>query len=113
MQDWNAYRGALLERVGDLAKVCPDVVRGLTTIDNAAAKTGHLYPKVRELIACSAAVMTRCDGCIAVYTKEAVEHGASTEAISKALGAAVALNAGTAKTYSARVLEARAQLQAA
>lgn len=110
MQDWNQYRESLLARVGDFAKQSPDVVRGLTTIDNAAAKTGYLEPKIHELIALAVAVTTRCDGCITVHTKKAVEHGATLAEISEALGVAVALNAGAALTYSARVLDAHAQL---
>ncbi|MGA7782812.1 MAG: carboxymuconolactone decarboxylase family protein [Paraburkholderia sp.] len=110
MQNWNAYRDTLLERVGDYAKQSPDVVRGLMTIDNAAAKTGHLTPKIHELIALAVAVTTRCDGCISVHTKNAVEHGATLGEISEALGVAIALNAGAALTYSARVIEAHAQL---
>jgi len=112
MQDWNAYRDSLLERVGDYAKQSPDVMRGLMTIDNAAAKTGHLDPKIHELIALAVAVTTRCDGCISVHTKKAVEHGASLEEITEALGVAIALNAGAALTYSARVVEAYQQLPA-
>ena len=110
MHDWNNYRNALLERVGDYAKQSPDVVRGLMTIDGAAAKTGRLAPKMHELIALAVAVTTRCDGCIAVHTQKAVEHGATLEEISETLGVAIALNAGAALTYSARVLEAHAQL---
>jgi len=110
MQDWNAYRDSLLERVGDYAKQSPDVMRGLITMDNAAAKTGHLEPKIHELIALAVAVTTRCDGCICVHTKEAVEHGATLEEVSEALGVAIALNAGAALTYSARVIEAFQQL---
>lgn len=112
MQDWNAYRASLLERVGDYAKQSPDVMRGLLTIDNAASKTGHLDPKLHELIALAVAVTTRCDGCISVHTKKAVEHGASIEEITEALGVAIALNAGAALTYSARVVEAYQQLPA-
>ncbi|WP_369992176.1 carboxymuconolactone decarboxylase family protein [Pseudomonas xanthosomatis] len=112
MQDWNTYRDSLLERVGDYAKQSPDVMRGLMTIDNAAAKTGHLDPKIHELIALAVAVTTRCDGCISVHTKKAVEHGASLEEITEALGVAIALNAGAALTYSARVVEAYQQLPA-
>lgn len=112
MQDWNAYRESLLERVGDYAKQSPDVMRGLTTIDNAAVKTGRLEPKVHELIALAVAITTRCDGCISVHTKKAVEHGASLEEITEALGVAIALNAGAALTYSARVVEAYQQLPA-
>ncbi|RQZ14175.1 carboxymuconolactone decarboxylase family protein [Burkholderia sp. Bp9017] len=110
MQDWNDYRTALLARVGDFAKQTPDVLRGLVTIENAAVKSGKLEPKIHELIALAVAVTTRCDGCISVHTKKAVEHGATLEEISEALGVAIALNAGAALTYSARVLDAHAQL---
>ncbi len=113
MQDWNTYRDALLARVGEFAARSPDVIRGLTAIDNAAARAGHLAPKIHELIALAVAVTTRCDGCISVHTKKAVEHGATLDEISEALGVAIALNAGAALTYSARVLEAHAQLPGA
>jgi AhpD family alkylhydroperoxidase len=78
----------------------------------ARRKTGRLEPKVHELIALAVAVTTRCDGCIAVHTKAAVEKGASREEIAEALGVAIALNAGAALTYSARVLDAHAALSA-
>lgn len=110
MKDWNDYRSSLLERVGEYGKLSPDVMRGLMTIDGAAVKTGHLEPKMHELIALAVAVTTRCDGCITVHTQKAVEHGATLEQISEALGVAIALNAGAALTYSARVLEAHSQL---
>jgi AhpD family alkylhydroperoxidase len=110
MQDWNAYRDSLLERVGDYAKQSPDVMRGLMTIENSAGKTGHLEPKMHELIALAVAVTTRCDGCISIHTKKAAEAGATVGEISEALGVAIALNAGAALTYSARVLETYQQL---
>jgi len=110
MQDWNGYRDSLMERVGDYAKQSPDVMRGLMMIDNSAVKTGRLEPKIHELIALAVAVTTRCDGCISVHTKKAVEHGATLEEITEALGVAIALNAGAALTYSARVVEAYQQL---
>jgi AhpD family alkylhydroperoxidase len=52
------------------------------------------------------AVTTRCDGCITVHTGEALKHGATREEIAEALGVAVAMNAGAAMVYSARVLDA-------
>ena len=110
MKDWNAYRTDLLERIGDVARQSPDIVRGLNTIDGAATKTAHLEPKIHELIALAVAVTTRCDGCITVHTKKAVEYGATKEEITEALGVAIALNAGAALVYSARVLDAHAQL---
>lgn len=110
MQDWNGYRTSLLERVGDFAKQSPDVMHGMAALDNAAAKTGHLEPRIHELISLAVAVTTRCDGCIAVHTKKAAEAGASLEEVSEALGVAIAMNAGAALTYSARVVETYQQL---
>lgn len=110
MQDWNAYRASLMELVDDYAQENPDVMQGLMTINNAAAKTGHLEPKMHGLIALAVAATTRCDGCISVHVKKAVEHGATREEIAEALGVAIALNAGAALVYSARVLEAVGQL---
>jgi AhpD family alkylhydroperoxidase len=110
MMEWNGYRDELLGRVGELGELSPGTVKGLVTLDHAGDKGNHLGPKVRELIALAVAVTTRCDGCIAVHSKAAVEHGATREEIAEALGVAVALNAGAAVTYSARVLDAIASL---
>ncbi len=110
MLNWNRYRTDLLGRVEELGGLSPDTVRGLMTLDGAGAKTDRLDPKTRELIALAVAVTTRCDGCIAVHSKAAVENGATREEIAEALGVAVALNAGAAVTYSARVLDAVANL---
>ncbi|BCZ84772.1 alkyl hydroperoxide reductase AhpD [Paraburkholderia terrae] len=113
MQDWNSYRESLMQRVGDFAEQSPGTVRGLVTMDNAPAKTGLLEPRIHELIALAVAITTRCDGCIAVHTKKAVEAGASLGEISEALSVAIALNAGAALTYSARVIETYQQLPGA
>ena len=31
LQDWNGYRDALIGRVGDFARLSPDVLRGLNS----------------------------------------------------------------------------------
>lgn len=102
MQDWNAYRDALIGRVGDFAKLSPEVLRGLNMIEGSGNKTGKLEPKMHEIIALAVAVTTRCDGCIAVHAKKAIELGATKEEIAQALDVAITLNAGAALTYSAR-----------
>ena len=52
------------------------------------------------------AVTVRCDGCIAVHTAAAIKQGATKEEIAEALGVAMAVNAGAALVYSARVMDA-------
>lgn len=106
MMDWNEYRKQLGAAVTDMAKISPDTVRGYSQISGAAGKGGHLDAKTRELIALAVAVTTRCDGCITVHVDAAVKAGATREEIMDALSVAVALNAGAALVFSARVLDA-------
>ncbi|MBV8124235.1 MAG: carboxymuconolactone decarboxylase family protein [Burkholderiaceae bacterium] len=106
MLNWNEYRKELVPRIGELGKLSPDTLQGYQALSGAGKKTGHLDAKTRELIAIAVAVTTRCDGCIAVHTAEAVKAGATREEVAEALGVAVALNAGAAMVYSARALDA-------
>lgn len=106
MLDWNEYQPQLLKRIADLGKLSPETVRGHTALSNAGAKTGKLDGKTRELIALGVAVTRQCDGCIIVHTDAAVKHGATREEIAEALGVAIAVNAGAALVYAARVMDA-------
>lgn len=106
MLDWNEYRKELGPRIGEIGKLSPDTLKGYLALSGAGAKTNHLDAKTRELIALAVAVTTRCDGCITVHVDAALKQGASREEIAEALGVAVALNAGAALVYSARVMDA-------
>ena len=106
MLDWLGYRKELIGRIGEIGKLSPDTLKGYQTLSGAGEKTAHLDAKTRELISLAVAVTTRCDGCITVHTGEALKHGATREEIAEALGVAVAMNAGAAMVYSARVLDA-------
>jgi len=109
MLDWNGYRQQLAVRIGEIAKLSPDTIKGYQTLSAAGQKTDHLGAKTRELISLAVAVAIRCDGCITVHTKAAIDHCASREEIAEALGVATAINAGAGLVYSARVLDAYAQ----
>lgn len=113
MQDWNSYGGQLAQRIGEFSKLNPDTMAGVAKLGAAVAKPGHLDVKTHELIALAVAVTTRCDGCIASHTQKAINAGASREEIAEALGVAIALNAGAALVYSARVLDAHHALTSA
>jgi AhpD family alkylhydroperoxidase len=106
MLDWLQYRKELVGRIGELGALSPDTLTGYQTLSRAGQKTARLDAKTRELIALAVAVTTHCDGCITVHVAEALKHGATEEEIAEALGVAVALNAGAAMVYSARVIDA-------
>lgn len=108
MLDWNNYRKGLVSRIGEIAVTSPDTLKGYQTLTAASKKGGRLDAKTVELISLAVAVTTRCDGCIAVHTAEAVKQGATKEEITDALSVAIALNAGAAMVYSARVMDAHA-----
>ena len=108
--EWNNYRQQLTVRIGEIAKLSPDTMRGYQALSAAGQKSNLLGPKTRELIAVAVAVTVRCDGCIAVHAEAAARHGASREEIVEALGAATAVNAGAALVYSTRVLDAFEQM---
>jgi AhpD family alkylhydroperoxidase len=113
MLDWNAYPAELTTRVNEMSQLAPNAVAGFIALDEGASKTTHLDAKTRELIAIAIAVTTRCDGCIGVHTDRAINAGATREEVAEALGVAIALNAGAAVAYSARVLDAYAAIDGA
>ena len=106
MLDWNAYRQQLTLKVGEIARLSPDTVKGYVTLGGAGQKTGRFDAKTRELIALAVAISLRCDGCITVHTEAARKAGATKEEIAEALGVAVSVNAGAALVYSTRTLDA-------
>jgi AhpD family alkylhydroperoxidase len=106
MLDWERYRQDVLARIGDLGKLTPQTVRGYRELSDAGNKTAHLDPKTRELIAIAVGVTRQCDGCITTHVHAAKKQGATKEEIAEALGVAIAVNAGAALVFSARVMDA-------
>jgi AhpD family alkylhydroperoxidase len=106
MIDWVDDRKKLLSRIGDFGELSPGTISGYQSLIRAGHKAGHLDARTRELIALAVAVTAQCDGCITVHVAEALKYGASKEEIAEALGVAVAINAGAALVYSARVMDA-------
>ena len=105
MLAWRAYRKEIKSRVGDLAAAAPGAMSSYVALATSGDKAKHLDPKTRELISIAVAVTTRCDGCIASHVEAAIQHGATKEELSEALGVAIAMNAGAALVYSARAMD--------
>lgn len=111
MFDWKGMLLQVKKRIDDVAELSPGTRNGYAMLHAAGAQTNHLDAKTRELIALAVAVTTRCDGCIANHTEKAIKLGLSREQIAEALGVAVAMNAGAALAYSARVMDAYAAFE--
>ena len=97
MLDWKNYRLKLKNRIGAFGKLQPKTLQGYQALSQAG-EDSPLDLKTRELIALAVAVTTHCDGCITVHVEAAIKAGCTREEI--------AMNAGAAMVYSARVLDA-------
>ena len=104
--NWSDLLPTVKKAFGALGKSNPKMVKAYMALGEAAEENNVLDAKTRELISIAVAITTRCDGCIAVHSQQAVKHGATREEIAEALGVAVAMNAGAALVYSARALDA-------
>jgi AhpD family alkylhydroperoxidase len=109
MLDWNEYQKQLSTTIAEIARTSPDIARGYRMLSDAAAKTGKIDAKTRELISLAVAVTLRCDGCITFHTDAAAKQGATKEEVIEALGIAISVNAGAALIYSARTVDAFAE----
>lgn len=109
MANWNDIIEASMESLGNLGKDSPEIMQALGTLDAASKSKKALDDKTRELIALAVAATTRCDTCISIHAKAAVQAGASRDELLEALAVAVAMNAGAAAVYSSRILEAFGQ----
>ena len=89
VMDWNEYQKQIGSRIGDLAKLSPDTVKGYQTLGAANSKTSKLGEKTRQLISLAVAVTTRCDGCIVFHTEAALKAGATKEFLASSRQAVV------------------------
>ena len=105
-QEWTNKLNTLIHGAGNFAKINPPVSQAFHQLEAATRQKRLLDDKTHELISLAVAVTTRCDGCIAVHAKKAIDLGVTREEIAEALSVAISLNAGAALTYTARVLEA-------
>jgi len=91
----------------------PETMRGFADLHRAALTgEGALDQTTRELIALAIGVASRCDGCIAFHTHDALRAGASEAEISDALGVAVLMGGEPSAIYATHVVEAMDQFLA-
>ena len=106
MQSWNDHIKSLSPALKELRMGQGDVMKGFSSLAQAALKPQALDTKTKELIALAISVAVRCDDCIGFHTKSALEQGASRDEVLETLGTAIYLGAGPAVMYAAHAIEA-------
>ena len=89
-----------------LSHDAPDTMKGFAALHRAATDQSALDVKTKELISLSISVATRCDGCIAYHTHDALKAGATREEVIDALGVAILMGGGPATIYATHALKA-------
>ncbi len=92
--------------IAELGAVVPNVMKGFSSLAQAASGAGALDKKTKELIALSIGVAGHCKGCIGFHTKTLVDLGTTREEISEALGVAVYMGGGPSLMYASEVIQA-------
>jgi AhpD family alkylhydroperoxidase len=90
----------------------PKVMASFGALHESASTDAALDAKTKELIALAIPVASRCDGCIAFHTHDALHAGATRQEIAEAVGVAVLMGGGPSVMYAAHVVDAVDQFQA-
>jgi AhpD family alkylhydroperoxidase len=110
-----------MEGVGRLSEEIPESINGILAFMEAAEADGALSAKTKELIAIGTIVYHRCEDCMAVHVRKALEAGATRQEILEAgavgmvfgggpsLGAMASLLIPALDQHEAELAQARAQ----
>jgi pyruvate dehydrogenase E2 component (dihydrolipoamide acetyltransferase) len=88
--------GVGMATLGDDA---PELSAAFIQMDQAAYIEGELERKYKELIGLAIALYARCEYCMALHVKQALNEGASREEILEACAVAVAFGGSPSMAY--------------
>lgn len=104
--DWKTFTNELSGGLRELRSGTPEVMKGFSSIAQAALKADALDAKTKELIALAISVAVRCDDCIGFHAQAAYGSGASREEVLETLGMAIYMGAGPSVMYAGHAIEA-------
>lgn len=91
----------MFKGMGTLGDEAPELSAAFIQMDQAAYVEGELERKYKELIGLAIALFTRCEYCMPLHVKQALENGASREEILEACAVAVAFGGSPSMSYLA------------
>lgn len=110
--DYQQVLSDLASPIAELRELVPEVWSAYVAEHRAVLADGALDAKTKELMALVAAIVKRCDGCIASHARGAARRGASEAEVAEAIGVAMLMDGGPATVYGPRSFEAFKQFAA-
>jgi AhpD family alkylhydroperoxidase len=89
-----------------VGKDAPEFISTFMAFKNAAEKDGVLDKKTKKLIAIALAIATRCEWCVSLHVKEALDAGATPPEIMEASFVAVLMGGAPSLMFAQNVLKA-------
>lgn len=99
-------RKNILSNLTKLSTATPKTMQAFSGLHKSALADGALNNKTKELIALAISVASKCDGCVAFHTHDALRAGASPAEVADALGVAVLMGGGPSMVYATHAMEA-------
>lgn len=93
------------ENVKKLSKANPEMTaKFMQEFVPVTLKPGVLDAKTKELIAVGLAIAARCEPCIAVHMKKAIDAGMTREELGEVCGVNTMMGGGPAMMYAAKAM---------
>lgn len=106
-EDPNKMLEELTEGMAEVRGDCPELVAAFIQMDQAVYTEGELDRKYKELIGLGIALAVRCEYCINIHVKQALETGATRDEILEAAAVSVAFGGSPSMAYvSTRIIKA-------
>lgn len=96
----------------ELRKMIPGTYDGYRTMHKEAMSDGELSAGVKELIALSYGIASRCDSCIASHARGAAREGVTQQQVAEAVSVAIMMQGGPGTVYGAKAFEAFKEFEA-
>ncbi|MCS7233910.1 MAG: carboxymuconolactone decarboxylase family protein [Synergistetes bacterium] len=111
-EDMKKYYDQFVDMFKKIQQVDPNYAKAFMGLVKESEKEGALSTKVKELISVALAVAARCQFCIAIHVKNAIEAGATKQEILESAFVAGLMGGGPAFTYIKYVFDACEQFGA-
>jgi pyruvate dehydrogenase E2 component (dihydrolipoamide acetyltransferase) len=105
-KDPNELLSEMFSGMKAVGEVVPELNAAFVQMDQAAYVEGELERKYKELIGLAIAVYSRCEYCITLHTKNALNEGANREEILEAASVAIAFGGSPSMAYTSTTLMA-------
>ena len=92
-------------KIRNYGKANPQLMGVFSKLHHVGSMPGVLSKKDKELIALGISINTRCEGCIAMHTHDALNSGATSAEIVETIGTAIYMGGGPSAVYGAKAFE--------